>query len=108
VALFTGYYGANIDGNTLRQDFDSERKRRLKNSTEQYPEINLEEIFSAILHHQGLHEDFLAKACCKLFRVMSRERFNLFPEVAEVLTTIKNSGYHLAAVSNAQRFSLVK
>jgi len=38
---------------------------------------------------------------------MSRERFSLFSEVARVLTTFKNSGYHLAAVSNAQRvFSL--
>lgn len=109
LSLFMQYYGAQTDAGRLRHDFRSGIEQNLKGSQERYPEVELENIFADILAGYGLDQPFLPEACCKLFRVMSRERFGLFPEVLPVLGKMKSSGYPMALVSNAQRvFSAIE
>lgn len=80
LALYLQYYGAKIDAGHLRADIDLKREQHLKSKDEPYPEVDLEIIFKEILKEKGLNSPFLAESCCKLFRLLSRERFQLFPD----------------------------
>lgn len=103
LSLYLNYYGANISGRTLRAAIDREKERFLKSEQETYPEVDLEAVFRNILRGKGLYSPFLAESCCKLFRVLSRERFQLFPEILPVLREMKASEYSLAVISDAQK-----
>lgn len=103
LALYLQYYGAKIDAEKLRLALDFEKKQFLQMAKERYPEIDLEIIFRNILNKEGLGDSFLAESCCKLFRVLSRERFQLFPDSFPVLEEMKKGGCPIAVVSDAQR-----
>ncbi|MFB0520171.1 MAG: HAD family hydrolase [Desulfatiglandales bacterium] len=103
LSLYLQYYGAKIDAEKLRLALDFEKRQYFQMAKERYPEIDLEVIFSNILKKEGLGDSFLAASCCKLFRVLSRERFQLFPDSLPVLEEMKKSGYPIAVVSDAQK-----
>jgi len=104
LSLYLGYYGVKIDAGGLRSALDLEREQyRKSKKEEQYPEIDLEIVFRNILKKKGLNNPFLAESCCKLFRVISRERFQLFPDSLPVLEEMKKSEYPLGVVSDAQK-----
>jgi len=65
--------------------------------------VDLEIVFMNILKKAGLDTTFLAESCCKLFRLISRERFQVFPDSLPVLEEMKRSKYPLAVVSDAQK-----
>jgi len=103
LALYLQYYGVKTDAGQLRSDIDLKREQHLKSEDEPYPEVDLEVIFSDILKENGLNSPFLAESCCKLFRLLSRERFQLFPDSLPVLEDMRKSKYPLAVVSDAQK-----
>lgn len=103
LSLYLQYYGAKVDAAKLKSALDLERDRFMQSKAEQYPEIDLEVVFNNILREEGLGNPFLAESCCKLFRVLSRERFQLFPDSLPVLEEMKKSGYPLEVVSDAQK-----
>jgi len=103
LSLYLQYYGAKVDAAKLKSALDLERDRFMQSKAEQYPEVDLEVAFNNILREKGLGDPFLAESCCKLFRVLSRERFQLFPDSFPVLEEIKKSGYPLGVVSDAQK-----
>jgi len=101
LSLYLQYYGAKIDAAKLKSNLDLEKEQYLNSVNERYPEIDLEIIFSNILKKNGLNNSFLTESCCKLFRVLSRERFQLFPDSLPVLEEMKKGGYPIAIVSDA-------
>jgi putative hydrolase of the HAD superfamily len=104
LSQYLQYYGAKIDASKLRSSLDLEKEHYLQSKREQeYPEIDIEVIFGNILRREGVHSSFLAESCCKLFRVLSRERLRLFPDSIPVLEEMKRNGYPLAVVSDAQK-----
>jgi putative hydrolase of the HAD superfamily len=103
LALYLQYYGAKTEAGQLRADIDLKREQHLKSKDEPYPEVDLEIIFREILKEKGLNSPFLAESCCKLLRLLSRERFQLFPDSFPVLEDMRRSRYPLAVVSDAQR-----
>jgi putative hydrolase of the HAD superfamily len=103
LSLYLQYYGANIDENKLKAAIALEKERYLQENNERYPEVDLEIVFQRILEKEGVANPFLAESCCKLFRLLSRERFQLFPDSLPVLKEMKRNGYHLAVVSDAQK-----
>ena len=103
LALYLQYYGAKTDAGQLRADIELKREQYLKSKDEPYPEVDLEIIFGEILNEKGLSSPFLAESCCKLFRLLSRERFQLFPDSLPVLKDMRKSKYPLAVVSDAQK-----
>lgn len=103
LSLYLQYYGAKVDAVKLKSALDLERDRYMQSRGEQYPEVDLEVAFGNILRKEGLGDAFLAESCCKLFRVLSRERFQLFPDSLPVLEEMKKSGYPLGVVSDAQK-----
>lgn len=103
LSLYLQYYGVNMSEQTLRTALDHEKKRYLKTKNEAYPEVDLEVVFSNMLQKEEICNPYGAESCCKLFRLLSRERFQLFPDSLPVLKEIKRSGYPMAVVSDAQK-----
>jgi putative hydrolase of the HAD superfamily len=103
LSLYLQYYGASISAEGLRNALDLEKQRYLRAKDERYPEVDLEIVFRNVLENEGLGNPFLAGSCCKLFRLLSRERFELFPDSLPVLSELRKSGYSLAIVSDAQK-----
>jgi len=103
LSLYLQYYGAQIEENTLKTMLKREKERYIRRKNERYPEVDLEAVFSKILKREGLNSPFLTESCCKLFRLLSRERFQLFPDSLPVLEEIKRNGYAMAVVSDAQK-----
>jgi len=103
LSLYLQYYGARIDATKLKSALSLETERYLQSREERYAEVDLEIVFKDILKKEGLDNSFLAESCCKLLRVLSRERFGLFPDSIPVLKEIERSGYPLGVVSDAQK-----
>jgi len=103
LSLYLQYYGINTDSGKLKATLDLEKKHYLRSIKEPYPEIDLEMVFTNILRKNGLSNPFLAESCCKLLRALSRERFQLFEDSLPVLEEMKNNGYPLAILSDAQK-----
>jgi len=103
LSQYLQYYGVHMNEQTLRAALDHEKKRYLKTKNEAYPEVDLEVVFSNMLQKEGICNPYGAESCCKLFRLLSRERFQLFPDSLPVLKEIKRSGYTMAVVSDAQK-----
>lgn len=103
LSLYLQYYGVNMNEQTLRAALDHEKKQYLKRKDEAYPEVDLEIVFGNILQKEGICNPFGAESCCKLFRLLSRERFQLFPDSIPVLKEIKKNGYAMGVVSDAQK-----
>jgi len=103
LALYLQYYGASTGVEELKSTFDLEKERYLRTSNERYPEVDLEIVFQNILKKECIGNPILAESCCKLQRLLSRERFQLFPDSLPVLREMKRDGYPLAMVSDAQK-----
>jgi len=103
LSVYLQYYDINISSGKLRSAFKEEKDDNLKSRHERYPEVNFQEVFEDILKKEGSTSSYLVKSCCKLFRILSRERFQLFPDSIPVLKEMKNSGFPLGLVSNAQK-----
>ncbi len=103
LALYMQYYGADIDEQQLRYELKTERNKHLKSKHERYPEVDLEVVFKNVLRRHQLGNPFMAESCCRLFRLLSRERFQLFPDTMPVLAEMKRAGYPMALVSDAQK-----
>ncbi|MBE0481618.1 MAG: HAD family hydrolase [Dehalococcoidia bacterium] len=103
LSAYLQYYGISIDEESLKSGLQRERERFLKNRDELCPDVDLEVVFGNILRKEGRFDRFLTESCCRLFRLLSRERLQLFPDVVHVLREMKAHGYPLAMVSDAQK-----
>ena len=103
LSLYLQYYGVKTDAEKLRTTLNLEKEQYFQSTREDYPEIDLEVVFTNILKKEGLSNPFLAESCCKLLRTLSRERFQLFDDSLPVLEEMKKNGYPLAVVSDAQK-----
>jgi len=103
LSLYLQYYGAKMNAESLKSALKSERERYPYSKEERYPETDLEIVFRNVLKKEGLDNPFLAESCCKLFRVLSREHFQLFPDSLPVLEEMRRKGYQLGVISDAQK-----
>jgi putative hydrolase of the HAD superfamily len=103
LSRYLQYYGATIGAEELKSAIVLEKERSLKTSHERYPEVDLGQVFETILTRECIDNPVLAESCCKLHRLLSRERFQLFPDTLPVLREMKREGYPLAMVSDAQK-----
>lgn len=103
LSLYMQYYGAKTNAESLRSALQLEREHYPYPKGERYPEVDLEIVFRNILRKEGLDNPFLAESCCKLFRVLSREHFQLFPDSLPVLEEMRQKGYQLGVISDAQK-----
>ncbi len=103
LSLYLQYYGVKMNAKSLRSALKSERESYPYSKEELYPETDIEIIFRNVLKNEGLDNPFLAESGCKLFRVLSREHFQLFPDSLSVLEEMRQKRYQLAVISDAQK-----
>jgi putative hydrolase of the HAD superfamily len=103
LSLYLQYYGAKLNARKLKSALQHEKERYFKSTQERYPEIDIEVVFRNILKKEGVYNAFLTESCCKLFRVLSREKFQLFPDSLPVLEDMEKNGYPVAIISDAQK-----
>ena len=107
-ALYFGFYGARYTGPELRQAFDeamAQRQARAGQSYECFPDIPFEEVMAQLFRDRGVTEnaDALGVNAAQLFRISSIEYLRLYPHALEALAMLRQKGYRLWLLSNAQR-----
>lgn len=90
---------------TAFRDALSQREAIAGQSYECFPDIPIEEIMAQLFYAGGVTQnaDSLGFQAAQLFRVLSMEYIRLYPCVIESLSALKEKGYRLWLLSNAQR-----
>ena len=107
-ALYFGYYGAHYTGKELRTAFQSamaEKKAKAGQSYECFPDLPFEPVMAQLFRDKGVaeHAEELGKNASQLFRICSTEYIRLYPGVTDALKELRQKGYRLWLLSNAQR-----
>lgn len=107
-AIYFGFYGAHYTGFALKQAFSAEMAKReaaAGQSYECFPDIPFETVMAELFRQKGIADeaDSLGVNAAQLFRVLSIEYIRLYPYVKEALTQLRERGYRLWLLSNAQR-----
>lgn len=107
-ALYFGFYGAHYTGEELRSAFRQEmQKREAKEgqSYECFPDIPFEQVLAQLFRDRGVTENAeeLGVNAAQLFRISSIEYIKLYPDALEALAFLRQKGYRLWLLSNAQR-----
>lgn len=110
LAKFLSYRGVYLSADEVRWFYFEKIAKQLKDSKEQYPEIDVRRIWYEILsasenkdvYNLKLNKSTFVKDVVVLHRALSRKRIRLYPRVFEALTWLKRS-FRLGVVSDAQR-----
>jgi len=107
-ALYFGFYDAHYTGEELKTAFRAAMQRREAQAGQSYecfPDIPFEQVLAELFAAKGIVEnaDVLGTNAAQLFRICSIEYLRLYPDVPEALKTLREKGYRLWLLSNAQR-----
>lgn len=107
-AMYFGYFGANYSGDELHEAFTAamrEREAQAGQSYECYPDIPFEQVMAELFRAKGVEQeaDRLGINAAQLFRISSTEYIRLYPGVKEALTFLRQQGFRLWLLSNAQQ-----
>ena len=107
-ALFFGYYGANYTGPNLKSSFlaaMAAREAAAGQSYECFPDIPCEQVMTQLFREKGIAEnaEALGSQAAQLFRIASTRYIRLYPGVPEALESLRQAGFRLWLLSNAQR-----
>ncbi len=107
-ALLFGFYGARYSGPELEAAFRramAEREAKAGQSYECFPDIPFEQVMAQLFREKGVseHADALGVQAAQLFRIQSIAYIKLYPHVLEALALLRQKGYRLWLLSNAQR-----
>ena len=105
VAHFLTYHGVYLHRWEVRDLYYQIMKQQKEESGQEYPEINVESIWNALLAQQGMKIGIarkrLARTLAHIYRGISRKRLQLYPSVKNVLDKLRAT-YRLALISDAQ------
>ena len=107
-ALYFGYYGARYTGAELRTAFQSAmaaKQAKAGQSYECFPDLPFEPAMAQLFRDKGVEENAeeLGTNASQLFRIASTEYIRLYPGVTDALKALREKGYRLWLLSNAQR-----
>ena len=107
-ALYFGFYGAHYTGEELKAAFQEamrQRETKAGQSYECFPDIPFETVMAQLFRQRGVEEraEELGVNAAQLFRISSIEYVKLYPNVLEALALLRQKGYRLWLLSNAQR-----
>ena len=106
-AFYFGFYGARYTGPELKRAFETAmraREARAGQSYECFPDIPFEEVMAQLFREKGVTEqaDTLGVNAAQLFRISSLEYIRLYPGALKALAKLREKGYRLWLLSNAQ------
>src|SRR4030042_5014153 len=103
LSQYLSYHSVKVSPEELKEAYFNEIRRHFEQSEEEYPEVNVSEIFHEIMLKNGNTK--YAKAVFRdtalLFRSLTMRHFCLFPSVTDTLTRLAE-GYQMAIISDAQ------
>lgn len=107
-ALYFGFYDAHYTGPELRDAFRAAmaaREAQAGQSYECFPDIPFQQVMAQLFREKGVEEnaDSLGTNAAQLFRISSIEYIRLYPNVLKALSTLRQKGYRLWLLSNAQQ-----
>lgn len=107
-AFYFGFHGAPYTPEELHSDFRaalSRREARAGQNYECFPDIPFEQVMAELFVAKGITEnaDSLGFNAAQMFRISSLEYLRLYPGVKESLQKLREAGYRLWLLSNAQR-----
>ena len=107
-AFYFGFYGAGYTGESLKAAFRAELKKREAKAGQSYecfPDIPFEQVMAELFRAKGVTEnaEILGVNAAQLFRISSLDYVNLYPGVLDALKELRQRGYRLWLLSNAQR-----
>ena len=107
-ALYFGFYGAHSTAEELKSDFRAAMQRREAQAGQSYecfPDIPFEQVMDALFRAKGVEEnaEALGIHAAQLFRICSIEYIKLYPHALEALAMLREKGFRLWLLSNAQR-----
>lgn len=107
-ALYFCYYGADYSGKSLKAAFDAEMTRReaqAGQSYEVFPDIPFDSVMADLFRAKGVVQDAdsLGLNAAQVFRIASTEYIRLYDGVLEALAALREKGFRLWLLSNAQR-----
>lgn len=107
-ALYFGYYGAEYTGESLKADFKSVMTKLESDAGQSYevfPDIPFDAVMADLFRAKGITEnaDALGLNAAQVFRIASTEYICVYNGVFEALHQLREKGYRLWLLSNAQR-----
>ena len=107
-AIYFGFYGAHYTAEKLKAAFRAamqQREAQAGQSYECFPDIPFEQVMAELFEAKGITENASALGinAAQLFRICSIEYIKLYPYVTEALARLREKGYRLWLLSNAQR-----
>lgn len=106
LSRFLRYQEVEVEAQTLQETYFARVQSALDESREEYPELNVPDIFRQLLQELGLKgtpEFFVDFA--QLFRTLSMLNFGTYPDTIPTLEALRGH-FKLGLVSNAQRIFL--
>jgi putative hydrolase of the HAD superfamily len=105
IAHYLTYHGVYLRRGEVRERYYRIMKQQKEARAEAYPEIDVEAIWNEFLMQEGIKSTTLrgqlAKVIAHLYRGISRNRLQLYPDVKRVLNELQ-ARYRLALISDAQ------
>lgn len=105
IAHYLTYHGVYRHRWEVRDRYYQIMKQQKEIRGEEYPEIDVEAIWNTFLEQEGVKADHerrkLALTLAQLYRGISRNRLQLYPDVKKVLDELRPA-YRMALVSDAQ------
>ena len=107
-SLYFSFYGAHYTPEELRSSFRAAlaaREAQAGQDYECFPDIPFEEVMAQLFRAKGISRNAaqLGINAAQLFRITSIEYLRLYPHVLEALAALREKGYRLWLLSNAQR-----
>jgi len=107
-AFYFGFYGAHYTGESLKAAFQKELRRREARAGQSYecfPDIPFDQVMETLFRDKGISEkaEALGKNAAQLFRICSLDYVNLYPGALDALKALREQGFRLWLLSNAQR-----
>ena len=107
-ALYFGYYGAHYTGQELQEAFTGAMaglKAKAGQSYECFPDLPFEPVMADLFRAKGITEnaDALGLNAAQLFRIASTDYVRLYPHVLDALSQLRQKGFRLWLLSNAQQ-----
>lgn len=107
-AIYFGFYGAHYTAQELKEAFQTAmaaREAKAGQSYECFPDIPFETVMGELFRAKGVEKDAdtLGINAAQLFRIASMEYIRLYPHVLEALARLREKGFRLWLLSNAQQ-----
>lgn len=107
-AIYFGFYGAHYTAQELKEAFRTAmaaREAKAGQSYECFPDIPFETVMGELFRAKGVEKnaDTLGINAAQFFRIASMEYIRLYPYVPQALARLREKGFRLWLLSNAQQ-----